>query len=70
MPVECDNHDDCIEVDLEWLKNELRGLTKRQRVLILEEYQRGVREYSGINMKEFGAFMGAFTEFEVEDDRS
>lgn len=66
MPEDPKNLDDRIKKDLEGLKNELLDLTKAQRRIILEEYENGVREYTGINMREYKAFIDFLLEMEEE----
>ena len=63
---ECDTHKECIEMDIDWVKDELRGLTKAQRRIILQKYADMVQDY-GIGMKEYKAFMKAFDELEEEE---
>jgi len=59
----CDTHEDCIELDLDWVKEELRPLTKLQRRLILQQYAMLVENYN-IGMTEYKAFVKAFDELE------
>lgn len=54
-------HEECIELDLDWLKDELKGLTKRQRRLILDKYTRLVQEHR-IGMIEYKAFVKLFND--------
>jgi len=55
--------DDCIELDFEWLKNELEHLTSEQRVLILSEYEKKVHKY-GVGIKEYQRFIRLFDEMQ------
>lgn len=59
--------DDRIAEDSEWLKSELKHLTRRQRVLIINEYDRQVQSY-GIGIKEYQRFISLFNE-ELKNDR-
>lgn len=63
-------HDERIKKDLEELKNEILHLTKAERRLILKEYEILVKEYTGINMKEYSAFVEFLLDMEEENDRS
>jgi hypothetical protein len=60
---ECSTQGECVDLDLDWLKDELRGLTKAQRRLILEEYADHVKEYR-IGMSEYKSFVKVFDELE------
>jgi hypothetical protein len=52
-----------IELDKDLIKNELEGLTKEQRGIILKEYQEMVLAY-GVGVKEYKEFVRFFDEFE------
>lgn len=52
-----------IELDVDWLKNELRHLTKQQRHTILLEYIDAVQDYR-IGMKEYKSFIEVFNNLE------
>jgi len=54
--------DDCVELDFEWLKNELKHLTREQRVLILTEYGAKVKDY-GVGIAEYQRFTRLFDEY-------
>lgn len=60
---ECDTHEECITTDKEFLKEELKALTKAERMIIIEEYRKRAQEY-GVGMKEFSEFMRWFDELE------
>jgi hypothetical protein len=55
--------DECIALDLDWLKDELKDLTKEQRRLILAQYAKLVYDHQ-IGMKEYQTFVKAFDELE------
>lgn len=59
----CDTQEACIDLDKQNFKEELRGLTKAERVLIIEEYKKKAQDY-GVGMKEFSEFMKWFDELE------
>jgi hypothetical protein len=63
MSEKCDTQSDCIDLDLEWVKDELKNLTKDQRRLILAQYAKLVKDYR-IGMTEYQAFVSAFDELE------
>lgn len=63
MKDRCDTQSECINLDLDWLKSELKGLTKHERRLILNEYAERVEHY-GVGMTEYKAFVKAFNELE------
>ena len=56
-------HNECIEMDLDWVKEEIKNLTKHQRRLMLDKYAELVEQY-GIGMKEYKAFTEAFDNLE------
>lgn len=58
-----DTHKTCIDIDLDWLKNELKGLTKEERCIILEEYSKLVQDY-GVGMREYKEFIKVFERLE------
>ena len=60
---DCYTQEECIEIDLDWVKNELKGLTKEQRCTILREYIDILQGYR-IGMAEYKAFVNAFDELE------
>ena len=60
---ECDTQNECIEMDLNWVKEEIKNLTKHQRRLMLDKYAELVEQY-GIGMKEYKAFTEAFDNLE------
>ena len=59
MVPECSTHRECIDLDLDWLKDELKDLTKEERRLILSEYESHLQEY-GIGISEYKSFVEAF----------
>lgn len=60
---DCDTQQECINQDLDWVKDALRPLTTPQRRLILKEYAELVANY-GIGITEYKAFIKAFDELE------
>ena len=54
-------HNECIDEDFEWLKNELKDLTKTERCLLLDKYDKQAQSY-GIGMHEYQAFVALFDE--------
>jgi hypothetical protein len=66
MSEDCFTHDDCMEEDFIWLKNELKTLTKSDRVLMLQEYADQVQSY-GVGVKEYQAFVSVFNDLEKEE---
>lgn len=60
----CDTQDDCIAADREAFKEELKTLTKAERMLIIDEYKNLAHQF-GVGMKEFSVFMNLFDELEV-----
>lgn len=61
MEDECHTQEECIESDLDWLKNELSLLTKEQRCFILSVYEEKLGDY-GIGVKEYTAFIDVFNQ--------
>jgi len=57
--------DELINKDLEWLKDALKGLTRRQRRIILDQYINSTNEYA-IGIKEYNAFIRAFDNLEED----
>jgi hypothetical protein len=57
------NPKELIDLDLDWLKKELEGLTIEQRCLILDEYVKRMKG-CGIGITEYMAFVEAFNELE------
>ena len=58
---DCITFDDCVNLDFEWLKNELKLLTRAQRVHILNDYDRKVKEH-GVGINEYQKFVMLFDE--------
>ena len=64
-----ETHDERIEEDLEWLKNELLNLTNDEICIILLEYERELKKHTDIDMKEYCAFINLFNSLQdLKDD--
>jgi len=59
----CDTDEECIFIDKDTFRNELRALTSDQKMFIIGEYEKLAQEH-GVSMREFNSFMLYFDELE------